>query len=97
MPVRERGWKVQTLPWHLQRNYSMKEKPIRLRRKIEHEEEPELTSNNESPIACVDCAKRYPLIAGSSNCRCKWCNGKYKASLDGFTDQIARNRANGKN
>ena len=61
------------------------EKKIRLRRKIEHEEI-EIDNTNESPIACVDCGKRYPLIPGSSNCRCKWCNGKYKATLGGPND-----------
>jgi hypothetical protein len=80
----------------IQKDYSM-EKQIRLRRKIEHEEETEVTDNNESPIACVDCHKRYPLIPGSSTCRCKWCNGKYMASLGGFTSQLAQSRSKDKN
>lgn len=66
------------------------EKQIRLRRKIDHEEESELTNNNESPIACVDCGKRYPFANGSSNCRCSWCNGKYMATLGGKDDWHTR-------
>lgn len=67
------------------------DKKLRLRRKIEHTEEIEIDNNNESPIACVDCYKRYPLIPGASTCRCKWCNSKFKSSLGGFTSQLAQN------
>lgn len=57
------------------------EKEIRLRRRIEHEDETELDDSNESPVACTDCGKRYPLVVGSSNIRCKGCNTIYKRSL----------------
>jgi tRNA(Ile)-lysidine synthase TilS/MesJ len=75
----------------------MKNQQVRLRRKIEHEEEIEMDDNNESPIACVDCGKRYPMVAGSSNCRCVFCNGKYKASLHGHSDKLAQIRHERKN
>lgn len=75
----------------------MNGKQIRLRRKIDHEEEPELDATNESPIACVDCVKRYPFVNGSSNCRCSWCNSKYKASLNGHSDKLAQSRNERKN
>jgi hypothetical protein len=62
------------------------EKQLRLRRRIDHEEEPELDASNESPIACVDCGKRYPMIVGASNCRCKGCNTRYMRTLGGPDD-----------
>lgn len=60
------------------------EKKLRLRRTIYHEEEIEMDDNNESPMACVDCGKRYPIIGGSSNARCKGCNTVYKRKI-GFS------------
>ena len=63
-------------------------KKLRLRRRIDHQakasEEIEMDGNNESPMACVDCGKRYPLIGGSSNARCKGCNTTYKRKI-GFS------------
>lgn len=70
----------------------MKTNQIRLRRKIEHEEI-EMNDNNESPIACVDCDKRYPLTVGTSNCRCAWCHSRYKSTLGGFSSQLAQSRS----
>lgn len=57
-------------------------KEKRLRRRIEHDDtEVEIDDNNLSPCLCTDCNKKYPLIGGSSNIRCKTCNAIFKKKV----------------
>lgn len=41
---------------------------------IEEEDDPSAEDND---IDCVDCHRKYKLVDGSSNCRCKRCNILY--------------------
>ena len=60
------------------------QKQLRLRRRIDHEEEIEMDGNNLSPLLCMDCGRLYPLIDGSSNIRCKECDSIYRKKI-GFS------------